>query len=57
MKTRHFFAFLASIILLSTQTIKAYEITIESKNTDISENLELTAVANLFGQAKNLEDF
>ena len=57
MKTRHFFAFLASIILLSTQTIKADEITIEAKNTDISENLELTAVANLFGQAKNLEDF
>ena len=57
MKTRHFFAFLASIILLSTQTIKADEITIEAKNTDISENLELTAVANLFGQVKNLEDF
>lgn len=57
MKTRHLIACLTSILLLSTQNIKADEITIEAKNTDISENLELTAVANLFGQVKNLEEF
>lgn len=57
MKTRVLILCLTSVFLLSTQTIKADEITIEAKNTDISDNLELTAVANLFGQVKDLEDF
>lgn len=57
MKTKLLMTCLTSILLLSAQNLKADEITIEAKNTDISENLELTAVANLFGQVKNLEEF
>ncbi len=49
------FVFLAltSIFSLSAQDVT----TIEATNSDISDNLDLEAVASIFGDAKDLEDF
>jgi hypothetical protein len=42
-----------SIFSLSAQDVT----TIEATNSDISDNLDLEAVASIFGEAKDLEDF
>ncbi len=49
------FAFIAlsSIFSLAAQDVT----TIEATNSDISDNLDLEAVASIFGDAKDLEDF
>ncbi|MFK7755577.1 MAG: hypothetical protein AB8B53_01455 [Flavobacteriales bacterium] len=49
---------LTLISLLSFSVLSAQDITtVEAKNQDISDNLDLEAVAYIFGEAKNLEDF
>ena len=40
-----------------TPTIAQDITTVEAKSTDISDNLDLEAVASIFGEAKDLEDF
>ncbi len=50
--TRTIFAFLFAA------TLQAQDITtVNAKNSDISDNLDLRAVASVFGDSKNLEDF
>ncbi len=44
--------FLAPCVLFADETI-----TVTATDSDISENLDLKAVATLFGEAKNLEEF
>ena len=49
---------LVSFLLIGGMTVKAEEtITVSSTGTDISENLDLKAVASLFGEVNNLEKF
>lgn len=49
---------LVSFLLTGGMTVKAEEtITVSSTGTDISENLDLKAVASLFGEVNNLEKF
>ncbi len=46
------------IAIFTLQTLPAQDVTtVEAKSTDISENLDLKAVASVFGEAKDLEDF
>lgn len=47
------FLALTSVFSLSAQDVT----TIEATNSDISDNLDLEAVASIFGDAKDLEDF
>ncbi|MFC2151394.1 hypothetical protein ACFLSE_02610 [Bacteroidota bacterium] len=48
----------AILILIVSQAIFAQDITtVEAKSYDISDNLDLEAVASIFGESKNLEDF
>ena len=54
MKTRAIFIL---AILFVAFSIKAQDVTTVTADTDISENLDLEAVASLFGEAENLEDF
>jgi len=56
MKTRIgllMFVFLTAIANVNTQDVT----TIEATDSSISENLDLEAVASVFGEAENLEDF
>ena len=56
MKTR--LALLIVALMTIIGLMRADEVvTVSSTSTDISENLDLKAVANLFGQVKNLEEF
>lgn len=48
--------FVISLISLS-QLLAQNITTIEAKSFDISDNLDLDAVASIFGEARNLEDF
>ncbi len=49
---------LVSFLLTGGMTVKAEEtVTVSSTGTDISENLDLKAVASLFGEVDNLEKF
>lgn len=48
--------FVISLISLS-QLMAQNVTTIEAKSFDISDNLDLDAVASIFGEARNLEDF
>lgn len=49
---------LVSFLLIGGMTVKAEEtVTVSSTGTDISENLDLKAVASLFGEVNNLEKF
>lgn len=51
-------ASLLVVILLSTIHISAQkQITVEAKNNDISNNLDLQAVASVFGDSKDLQEF
>ncbi len=46
------------LLIVSFNQISAQDVTtIEASNTDISDNLDLEAVASIFGEAKDLEDF
>lgn len=56
MKTKIFI--LAFFSLLLTSCISAQSVTtVNARNSDISDNLDLKAVASIFGDASNLEDF
>ncbi len=45
-------------LFISTGYLFAQDVTtIEAKNSDISDNLDLEAVASIFGESKDLEDF
>ena len=48
---------LVVILLITTQCVAQREITVKAENDDISNNLDLKAVATAFGESKNLEDF
>src|ERR1035437_856721 len=43
--------------VITTFCMAQEKITIEAQNTDISNNLDLKAVATVFGESKNLEEF
>ncbi len=46
------------VLLILAQAAFAQDVTtVEAKDTDISDNLDLEAVASLFGECENLEDF
>jgi hypothetical protein len=56
MKTK--IGILIIILLAALGNIQAQDVTtVTVKNSDISDNLDLEAVASLFGDAENLEDF
>ena len=48
---------LVVLVLITTQCMAQQKITVEAQNNDISNNLDLKAVATVFGEAKNLEEF
>lgn len=50
-------ALLVAIMMTTTQCMAQRQITVEAQNNDISNNLDLKAVATAFGESKNLEDF
>ncbi|MGK4568641.1 hypothetical protein [Flavobacterium sp. 3HN19-14] len=56
MKTR--ILTLAIFTFLFANSISAQDVTtVNAKNSDISDNLDLRAVASIFGDSKDLEDF
>lgn len=56
MKTK--VASLLMVLIFSTiQSMAQKQITVEAQNNDISNNLDLKAVATVFGESKTLEDF
>jgi hypothetical protein len=56
MKTKAL-ALIVVITLITTQCVAQKTITVEAQNNDISNNLDLKAVASAFGESQNLEDF
>jgi len=48
---------LVVLVLITTQCMAQNQITVEAQNDDISNNLDLKAVATAFGESKNLEEF
>ncbi|HEY5590315.1 MAG TPA: hypothetical protein VIK55_04785 [Paludibacter sp.] len=48
---------LVVILLITTQCLAQKRITVEAQNDDISNNLDLQAVASVFGESKDLQDF
>jgi hypothetical protein len=48
---------LVAVLLLTTQCMAQKTIKVEAVNNDISNNLDLQAVASIFGESKDLEDF
>ena len=55
MKTKLFFI---AILALGFTSIEAQsQTTVYAKNSDISDNLDLRAVASIFGESANLQDF
>ena len=48
---------LVLILATTTQCVAQKTYTVEAENNDISNNLDLKAVATAFGESKNLEDF
>jgi phosphoribosyl-AMP cyclohydrolase len=48
---------LVVLVLIATQCMAQQKITVEAQNNDISNNLDLKAVATVFGESKNLEEF
>ncbi|NMH27316.1 hypothetical protein [Flavobacterium silvaticum] len=51
------FTFALALILSSGQLFAQDRTTVTAKNYDISDNLDLRAVASLFGESRNLEEF
>jgi len=56
MKTRLFTSVIGSL-LLAIPTFAQDKTTVTANSSDISDNLDLKAVASIFGDASNLEDF
>ncbi|CAM4249289.1 hypothetical protein [Flavobacterium terrigena] len=56
MKTRLFASVIGSL-LLAIPTLAQDKTTVTANSSDISDNLDLKAVASIFGDASNLEDF
>ena len=56
MKTRLFTSVIGSL-LLAIPTFAQDKTTVTANSSDISDNLDLKAVASVFGDASNLEDF
>lgn len=56
MKTRIFASVIGSL-LLAIPTFAQDKTTVTANSTDISDNLDLKAVASIFGDASNLDDF
>jgi hypothetical protein len=55
---RKIFVSLLFILLIAIGNLYAQDVTtVKAKDTDISDNLDLEAVASLFGDSKNLEEF
>lgn len=48
---------LAALLLLATQTPAQSTFTVETRNYDISDNLDLRAVASIFAESTDLSDF
>ncbi|NOQ23991.1 MAG: hypothetical protein GQ564_01405 [Bacteroidales bacterium] len=48
---------IALLIIFSQATFAQDVITVEAKRIDVSDNLDLEAVASVFGESENLEDF
>jgi len=57
MKTRTLFILMAMIMTFGWSARADETITVSATNEDISQNLDLRAVASLFGQCANLEEF
>lgn len=52
------FAYIGLLLLLATNMLSAQDkTTVRANNIDISDNLDLRAVAHIFGESSNLEDF
>ncbi len=52
------FGILLLILLMASSNVSAEDVTtVKAKDSDISDNLDLEAVASVFGEAKNLEEF
>jgi hypothetical protein len=56
MKTK-FISLLVVVMLTTTQCMAQRTITVNAENNDISNNLDLRAVATAFGESKDLQDF
>ncbi len=48
---------LAALLLFATQTPAQSTFTVEARNYDISDNLDLRAVASIFAESRDLSDF
>lgn len=48
---------LVVLLITTTQCMAQKRITVEAENYDISNNLDLQAVASVFGESKDLQDF
>ncbi len=57
MKTVKIISLLVVILILTTQCVAQRTYTVQAENNDISNNLDLKAVATVFGESKNLEEF
>lgn len=57
MKTKIIFAVMLLLQLSISNVFSQNVTTVEAKNQDISDNLDLEAVASIFGDSKDLEDF
>jgi len=56
MKTK--IGLLIIVFIVAIANLNAQDVTtVEATDSDISENLDLEAVASVFGEAENLEDF
>jgi hypothetical protein len=55
MKTKLLFIALSALVLGSCSAQS--QTTVYAKNSDISDNLDLRAVASMFGESANLQDF
>ena len=55
---RKLFGSLLIVLFIAVGNLYAQDVTtVEAKDTDISDNLDLEAVASVFGEAKDLEEF
>lgn len=57
MRTTVLSLFLAVFLLTNTQCVATRTFSVQIESGDISKNLDLEAVASIFGEANNLEDF
>ena len=57
MKALKITSLLVVILMLTTQCVAQRTYTVKAENNDVSNNLDLKAVATVFGESKNLEEF